>query len=190
MAAAVMAAALSMPLVATAKGADVPSAAGLPVLTWQPPVSVDDGQLNAIACPSTSECVAVDSSGQEVTFDPAAPAHATVATVDSGRALSALSCPSASQCIAVDGSGNSVTFHPTPPVDPQTTDIDAATTLRGVACASTTSGCTAVDNSGNALSLTPLLSANLSSSALVGIACTGSLCTAISGSRELTFYGS
>ncbi|MGH2858127.1 MAG: hypothetical protein ACRDMJ_11665, partial [Solirubrobacteraceae bacterium] len=70
------------------------------------------------------------------------------------------------------------------------TDIDAATTLRGVACASTTSGCTAVDNSGNALSLMPPFSANLSSSALVGIACPGSLCTAISGSRELTFYGS
>ena len=46
-----------------------------------------------MACPSTSQCTAVDDSGQQVTFDPTAPGAPTPTTIDGSNWLSAVACP-------------------------------------------------------------------------------------------------
>lgn len=75
-------------------------------LTWSSPVQIDAhgnaGPLDGdIACPTASQCTAVDGSGREVTFDPGAPSHAAAVQLAAGRSLTSVSCPSVSQCTAV-----------------------------------------------------------------------------------------
>ena len=84
-----------------------------------------------MACPSTSQCTAVDSLGQQVTFDPAAPGTPTPTTIDSGGydALNGVACPSTSQCTAVDSDGKQVTFDPAAPGTPTPTTIDSTNIL-------------------------------------------------------------
>ena len=80
--------------------------------------TVIDGinSLNAVACISTSACVATDSVGQEITFDPSSPDGATEASIDnSSYALGAVACPGAHQCTAGDDHGRLITFDPSAP---------------------------------------------------------------------------
>lgn len=65
-----------------------------------------------MACPSTSQCTAVDNSGRQVTFDPTSPGTPRPTTIESGNQLDSVACPSTSQCAAVDRAGNEVTFDP------------------------------------------------------------------------------
>jgi hypothetical protein len=127
--------------------------------SWSAPFALDDTGAQApvgVACPSATQCTAVDSSGGEVTFDPtSATPNSTPHTIDSGRNLSGVACPAATQCTAVDFGGGEVTFDPTsatPNSTPHT--IDTGQSLNGVACPSATQ-CTAVDQSGGEVTFDP-----------------------------------
>ncbi|MDQ6687634.1 MAG: fibronectin type III domain-containing protein [Actinomycetota bacterium] len=118
-----------------------------------------------VSCPATTQCTALDGSGNEATFNPASGAlnPAGIKRVDSTTGAgcgthgnpcitgtSAVSCPSASQCTVADLPGNEVTF------DPRTGTVNAAGPkpinpgkfASSVSCPST-SQCTAVSTSGN-----------------------------------------
>jgi len=125
-------------------------------LSWSGPITLDHNaqtKLDAVACPSTSECTAVDLAGRQVTFDPTSPGTPTPTTIDSTNPLYGVACPSASQCTAID-SGQEVTFDPTSPGTPTPTTIDSTNGLEGVACPST-SQCTAVDFEGRQVTFDP-----------------------------------
>jgi hypothetical protein len=103
--------------------------------------------LDSVACPSLSQCTAVDGRGAEVTFNPASPGTPTPVTIDSGAKLLGVACPSSSQCTAVDSIGAEVTFNPTAPGTPTPVKVDSGGGLFAVACP-TSSQCTAVGGTG------------------------------------------
>jgi len=112
--------AVAAALILLAWGADTASAGQLgwfgPIL----PHSTGGSGENAlaVACPSTSQCTAVDNQGQQATFDPTASAEPTPTTIDGGNALQGLACTTTSQCIALDNEGGEITFNPTAPGEP------------------------------------------------------------------------
>lgn len=94
-----------------------PASAGAGTLRWSAPIRLDhqggNGQsLTGVSCPSATECVAVDDSGQQVLFNPKSPGKSRATTIDPGYQLIAVSCPITSQCSAVDNSGRELTFNP------------------------------------------------------------------------------
>jgi hypothetical protein len=109
--------------------------------------------MNGVACPSTSQCTAVDNSGAIVTFDPLAPGTPAFIKIFGGT-LTGIACPSARQCTAVDNSGGQTTFDPTAPDSRTRTTIDGTFGLNGVACPSATQ-CTAVDETGQQVTFDP-----------------------------------
>ena len=76
---------------------------------------VSGGAINAVSCPALTQCTAVDSAGQEITFNPGTgQADAPVTLSDPtnpGGALFGVSCPATTQCTAVTSIGE-VTFNP------------------------------------------------------------------------------
>ena len=70
-------------------------------------------QVDAVACPSTSLCVALGNGGQiSETSDPAAstPTWSAPATIDPfGNQLNSIACPSTGLCVAVDVQGQAMT---------------------------------------------------------------------------------
>ena len=145
-----------------------------------------------MACPSTTQCTALDDVGNEVTFDPASPGTATPVTVDSGGTLSGVACPSSTQCTAVNGSVNNVTateitFNPSSGGVVTSATVDPGAILEGVACPSTTQ-CTALnayqtEDTFNPTSPGTVTSASFSPGGLFsGLACPSTnQCTAVGG---------
>jgi hypothetical protein len=120
--------------------------------------SVPRVSLQAIACPEPTECTAVDQTGAEVSFNPAAPGQPISVALASGGEGNGVACPSPTQCIVVAG-GSVFTFEPRTPGTPTSFRWEP----RGlgaisVACPST-SQCTAVTNGepteGEALTFNP-----------------------------------
>ena len=153
--------------------------------------------LTGVACPSTTQCTAVDFGGGEVTFDPRSGIpNSTPHTVDSGRILTGVACPSTTQCTAVDQGGGEVTFDSRSTTPNSTTHtVDSGQSLSGVACPSTTQ-CTAVDGSGDEVTFdptsgTPNTTVHTvdSGQILLGVACPSTAqCTAVDfGGGEVTF---
>lgn len=183
----------------------VPPGAARADPAWSAPVFLDgEGTraLTGVACPSSSQCTAVDVSGQEVTFEPASPGGAVAHTLEPaglpvggagvGYIKISVACPSRSQCTAVDGRGGEVTFDPLAPGFPVVHAVDTAG-LNGVACASA-SQCTAVDASGREVTFDPLARGTeapvaIDSVGLRGVACpSSSQCSALDASgRVVTF---
>jgi hypothetical protein len=121
-------------------------------LDWSAEVSPESTggsavRADALACPSTAQCTAVDTQGQENTFDPQQPAPPEPTTIDWGSALSGVACPSIAQCTAVDNHGGQFTFDPAAPAVVGTWPASAVS-LFAVACASTTE-CVGVGNPQN-----------------------------------------
>jgi hypothetical protein len=121
-------------------------------LGWSPEVPPESTggsaiRANALACPSTVQCTAVDTQGQEDTFDPQQPAAPAPTTIDWGNDLSGVACPSISQCTAVDNHGGQFTFDPAAPAAFGTWRASAVS-LFAVACAATTE-CVGVGNPQN-----------------------------------------
>lgn len=115
----------------------------------------------SVACPQASECVAVDETGKEVTFDPVTGTTSPAGwnTIDNGGPLEAVACPSATQCTAVDDAGHEVTFDPTLARDSsagvkKVWSMSARGYPRAVACASV-SQCTALDGDGREVTFDP-----------------------------------
>jgi hypothetical protein len=85
------------------------------------PVTIDRGHiLESVSCPSTTECVAIDRQGREVTFNPQSSRHRSAqAVVATGHRPHAsgpplpLVCPSTSQCTI----GAGLTFDPQLPLN-------------------------------------------------------------------------
>jgi hypothetical protein len=184
-----------------------PAAPGEPTAT----IIAGDAEESGLACRTSSQCTAVDSSGHETTFDPLEPGAPTPVEVDRGGALTAVACPTSSQCTAVDSAGQETTFNPTAPAASVPVPIDPASdgapagSLTGLDCP-TAGQCTAVDSAGRETTFDPtapgapspaiiypsgLTSANpfaASSNALDAVACpTAGQCTAVGYERELTF---
>jgi len=169
-----------------------------PTLTWSGPIPLIHSGLssfpNAVACPSTTQCTLVDNEGQEVTFDPAAPASATSYVFDSGQTYSAIVCPTTTECVTVSNNGREVEFDPTAPAGASTPRSLAATATRGLACPATTQ-CTAIDGTGHELTFDPTTTASPTNltvdtgKQLNGISCpSATQCTAIDNAGgEVTF---
>jgi hypothetical protein len=170
-------------------------------LSWSGPIRLDQTtgvSLAGVACPSASQCTAIDDAGQQVTFDPAAAATPTPTSIDitGDGYLEAVACPSASQCTAVDSAGQEVTFDPKAPGKPTPTLIDSGNYLLGVACPSVRQ-CTAADYNGREVTFDPEAPGNPTTPILVerttgyldGVACPSvSQCTAVADAgQEVTF---
>ena len=168
-------------------------------LSWTSPVAIAHGAnstdgLNAISCPSASQCTAAGEVGQVVTFNPASPGTPTPAPVDGGRNLVGISCPAATQCTGVDTAGDVVTFNPTSPGTPTPAAVDTGGFPSAIACP-TVSQCTVADENGDAVTFSPAsptATANSqvvsADSLLLGIACpTAAQCTAIDAGDAITF---
>jgi hypothetical protein len=117
-------------------------------------VRVDPGhRLQAISCPTTTDCVAADDAGSVIaSTDPADGAAAwKVAAVNHGRGLTGISCPSTSLCVAVDGTGRILSSRdPTGGAQAwSAAEVNGRPTR--VACPTTTL-CVAVGNDGNVTS--------------------------------------
>jgi hypothetical protein len=139
---------------------------GLPAVaqaqfSWSAPSRIDNNglqTLQSVTCASSSLCVTVDSSGQEMAFSPSSPAAGLPVTIDAGADLWGVSCPSTSQCTAVDAFGQEVTFDPASPGSPVPVSVDDAVAY-AVACPSTAQ-CTAVDADGQEVTFDPASPAN------------------------------
>ena len=161
--------------------------------------AIDSGgaSLNAVACPSTTQCTGVDSNGRELTFNPAAPVSPSSAIVDpigqTGNTINGLACPSTTQCTAVD-SRNVATFDPMAPAAASVSAIDptSISEMNGVACPST-SQCTIVSGDGTQYTINPVAKTGSMSvidlnRPLWGIACPSiSQCTAVDADSAVTF---
>lgn len=126
-------------------------------LSWSGPVAVDhdsNNQLGWVACPSQSQCTAIDLGEREVTFNPASPGTPTPVAIDNAGNLNGLACPSVSQCTVVDTAAREVTFNPTAPGTPTPVAIDN-NALLGPACPSV-SQCTAIDTFDNEVTFNPV----------------------------------
>lgn len=143
------------------------------------------GSVNSIGCPSTWQCTAISSEGQEWTFNPSSPGTPRPATVDSppmeGTGIGeqpasleeAIACPSMDHCTVLDSEGREVTFDPLSPGYPQPVTVDGYDTVEEagssspgeegelsfgrvpLACPSAQQ-CTAVDYSGHEVTFDPL----------------------------------
>jgi hypothetical protein len=127
---------------------------------WSAPIPLTPDtknyQLNTVACPSATQCTAVDTDGREVTFNPTSPGSPTPTFIDFDRSFKALACPSTSQCTAVDEQGYELTFDPTAPGTPTPILVDTVGphNVYAVACP-TISQCTAVDDAGREVTFNP-----------------------------------
>jgi hypothetical protein len=118
---------------------------------WSGPIAVDAADIDSLACPSESQCTAVDQNGSEVTFNPGSPGSVTPVPIDGSNFLATVACPSVSQCTTVDADGREVTFDPNNPTDRTEADIDSLGRPygpRALACPSI-SQCTMTDSGGN-----------------------------------------
>ncbi|MHB2023689.1 MAG: hypothetical protein ACYCO3_10215, partial [Mycobacteriales bacterium] len=79
--------------------------------SWSAVQSVDgSNEIDSISCASNTFCMAVDSSGQALSFNGSSwssPVPVTSASGTSGPALTSVSCPTTSMCVAVDAAGGS-----------------------------------------------------------------------------------
>jgi len=167
-------------------------------LGWSPEVPPESTggsaiRADALACPSTAQCTAVDTQGQEDTFDPQQATPPEPTAIDWGSDLSGIACPSTSQCSAVDNHGNEFTFDPQEPAA-LTSRRASSVSLSEVACVSA-GDCVAVGNPlDTAVAFDPLgpaESINLpieETDGLSTLSCpTTSQCTATTLGNEITF---
>ena len=136
-------------------------------LVWSAPVFLDagtDSGLVDLACPTSTLCVAVDSAGREVSFDPADPSAWSAYAIDGTRALTGVACPAASECVAGDGRGAAITFDPEQAGAASRRYVisrgplhvpEPGNALDAVSCASTRL-CIAVDQQGDVIGFSPV----------------------------------
>jgi hypothetical protein len=139
-----------------------PSPVSAGPLKWTAPVRVNHlpsfggSSLNAVSCPSSTLCVAVDDAGNVATSsNPTGGASAwTVAKIDGTRPLVGVSCPTSTLCVAIDGAGNTIiSTTPTAAATWTVTNVDGNHHLSAVSC-TTNSLCAAVDRAGNVITST------------------------------------
>src|ERR1035437_3693534 len=77
--------------------------------SWSNRVGIDSSSVEAVSCPSSSFCLAVDSAGNAMTFNGLS--WSPPVSIDAGNYLSAVSCSSSSFCVAGDEAGNALMFN-------------------------------------------------------------------------------
>jgi|NGEPerStandDraft_6_1074524.scaffolds.fasta_scaffold00871_6 hypothetical protein len=114
--------------------------------------------LEGLACPSATQCSAVDFYGGVVTFNPHAAHVADPITVDHDgpAALNAyfISCPTTTQCTVFDEDGGEATFNPRRPGKTRRVVVDKRSTPQAGVCL-TASECVLVDNLGRVVTFSP-----------------------------------
>ena len=128
---------------------------------WSAPVAVDNVQLpsgpslNAVSCPTTSFCMAVDGNGNAFTWNGAT--WSRPISVDSNITFHSVSCPLASFCMAIGSpegeSGNNEAFTWNGSIWSNPATIIPGGALTSVSCVSS-SFCMAVKTAGNGNALT------------------------------------
>ncbi len=108
-------------------------------VSWSAPTEVaplgGQGYMDSVSCPTASECVAVDWSGQELTFDPQNPAARVRHVISPGDGqLFSVDCPTAQQCTAVDGGDFEVTFDPTSGTVVKKAEFTPVASLQSISC--------------------------------------------------------
>jgi hypothetical protein len=106
-----------------------------------------DNELDGIACRGTRLCVAVDTLGNEVSFDPHSRRGGRLHAVAPGSALTSVACPTSGLCVLGDSSGRVWTGHANGTYWIPTRLVGAAG-LTAIACVSGTE-CVAVDTAGD-----------------------------------------
>ena len=93
-------------------------------------VSLEFNALRSVACLPASggnQCTAVDTAGNEVTFNPTAPTAQTATLIEAAAGTpAAIACPTASECTVVDNNGAESTFNPASPGSPAPAAVDTA----------------------------------------------------------------
>ncbi len=67
---------------------------------------VDTAQPTALACPDSTYCLLVDSTGRAVEFDPGGSGATTTSVIATGESLSGVACATPALCVAVDSAGD------------------------------------------------------------------------------------
>ena len=101
---------------------------------------------NAVSCPATRFCVAVDDMGDAVTFDGERSTESSL--IDLRGSLTSVSCASTRACVAVDDGGRAVVWDGQAWSTPQ--PIDPGVALSAVACPAA-DDCVAIDADGRVL---------------------------------------
>jgi hypothetical protein len=131
------------------------AASAVPPLTWTGPTSADSSNdLNAVACPTVSLCVAVDALGNiTYTTTPATGGWSGPLNMDS-HPITSVSCPAVGLCLAVDDHGSLLATATPASSNPWALGtIDSGLALNAISCPSTTL-CVAVDAHGGVRSST------------------------------------
>jgi len=111
------------------------------------PSGDSDNELDGIACRGTRLCVAVDTLGNEASFDPHSRRGGRLHAVAPGSALSSVACPTRGLCVLGDGSGRVWTGHAGGTYW-ISTRLPGASGLTSIACV-TGRECVAVDSAGD-----------------------------------------
>ena len=93
--------------------------------------------------PGATLCVAIDTRGAAVAFNPRSKHSVKPTLIDTGHELTSISCPTTQRCVAVDGSGRALAGT-TKPSSWSATTLTGASALFAVDCPSATE-CVAVD---------------------------------------------
>jgi RHS repeat-associated protein len=113
---------------------------------WSSAATADSGHaVDAVSCPASSFCLAVDNDGNAVQWNGSSWSTAS-SMGDSARPIESVSCPTTTFCVAVDGDGNALTWNGS--TWSLATGIDGTKVLTSVSCPTTTA-CVAVDSSGD-----------------------------------------
>ena len=154
--------------------------------------------FNGVACPSASQCTAVDWYGEEMTFNPKSPGGAAPVILDPlGGILWSVACPSTTQCTAVNENGDELTFNTGSTEILSRANVDPNHGgLKAVACP-LVSQCTGVDRTGHEVTFNPTTPGTptaveltgVERSDMWGVACPSpSQCTAVDvDGDEVTF---
>jgi hypothetical protein len=160
------------------------------------PGALDTNPLVGLACPGVNQCVAIDSKGSEVSFNPQNLSNPSLKKIQlnsssAANGLDAVACSSIAQCTVIDASGNFYTFDPgmlesTPTAKGQVS-TEAVPPIVGLSCPSalacvalegTVDGATAIDFNPN--TSTGIVDKTLeTSNEPLGISCLGATPSAI-----------
>jgi hypothetical protein len=112
------------------------------------PSGGSDDELDDVSCPGATLCVAVDTRGAAVAFNPRSKHSVKPTLIDTGHELTSVSCPTTKRCLAVDGSGRALAGTAKPSSWLAMT-LTGASALLAVDCPSAKE-CVAVDATGDA----------------------------------------
>ena len=120
-----------------------------------PPSHSTAESLALVACPSITQCTALDSEGHELTFNPSTPRSPTLVALNTPPFPWGIACPSRTQCTSLDA-GGAITFNPTSRTLDTITIADgsAQAVAHDLACPSVAQ-CTEVTSNGEAVTFNP-----------------------------------